>query len=234
MPATCSYSLQANSSYMQLLSASKFLLHAVILCKQIPATCSYSLQANARYMQLLSASKFLLHAVTLCKQIPATCSYSLQSEHPVEAVRFWRRLLFKLWSSFGFLQGEAVKCSDVSERHTASVFRVTQCNIWNSLSLADSRIGSQDQSRIIWYHTRLQKSQDHPRNNLCHCFSQFYWKVCLREFSATVQLKGLGIKGNITSKWILKLSTGGAWIDLDQDREKCQAVGNAVMNYRVT
>jgi len=45
---------------------------------------------------------------------------------------------------FVFLQGEAAKYADVSERHTASVFRATQCNIWNSLSTADSRIGPQD------------------------------------------------------------------------------------------
>jgi len=82
---------------------------------------------------------------TWCLSVPllATCSFSLQAEHPLEALEFWRRLLFKLRSSFGFLQGEAVKRSDVSERHTASVFRATQCNNWNSLSLADSRIGSE-------------------------------------------------------------------------------------------
>jgi len=89
---------------------------------------------------------------TLCLSVPlhATHSYSLQAEHPLEAVRFWKRLLFKLCSSFGFLEGEVVKCSDFSERHNPSVFRATQWNIWNSLSLADSRIGSQDQSRVMW------------------------------------------------------------------------------------
>jgi len=114
-----------------------------------------------------------LRTLRLSVPLHATCSYSLQPEHPLEAVRFWRRLLFKFCSSFGFLEGEVAKYSDISERHTPSVFRATQWNIWNSLSPADSRIGSQDQSRVTWYRTRRQKPQDHPQNILCYCFSQF-------------------------------------------------------------
>jgi hypothetical protein len=78
---------------------------------------------------------------TWCPSVPlsAICSYPLQAQRSLETVRFWRRLFFKLWSYFRFLQVEVITCSDVSERHTASVFRATQCNIWNSLNLADSQ-----------------------------------------------------------------------------------------------
>jgi hypothetical protein len=56
-------------------------------------------------------------------------SAPLQAQRPLEAVSFWRLLFFKLWSYFRFLQVEVVKCSDVSERHIAPVFRAAQCNI---------------------------------------------------------------------------------------------------------
>jgi hypothetical protein len=58
----------------------------------------------------------------------------------------------------------------------------------------------------------------------------FYWGN-LREGD---HLKDRGIYGRILLKWILEKSDGGAdWIDLAQDRNRCWALVNVVMNLRV-
>jgi hypothetical protein len=47
-------------------------------------------------------------------------------------------------------------------------------------------------------------------------------------------LEALGIDGRMTLKWIFKKWEGGMdWIDMAQDRDRWQAVVNAVMNLRV-
>jgi hypothetical protein len=43
-----------------------------------------------------------------------------------------------------------------------------------------------------------------------------------------------GVDGRIILKWIFKKSNGGMdWIELAQDRDRWQALVNAVMNLRV-
>jgi hypothetical protein len=44
----------------------------------------------------------------------------------------------------------------------------------------------------------------------------------------------MGIDGRIVLKWILKLRVVGLdWIDLVQDRDRCRALVNAVINFLV-
>jgi hypothetical protein len=47
-------------------------------------------------------------------------------------------------------------------------------------------------------------------------------------------LKDRGVDGKMGSKWTLGRLVGGVeWIHLAQDRDRCRAVVNAVMNLRV-
>jgi hypothetical protein len=47
-------------------------------------------------------------------------------------------------------------------------------------------------------------------------------------------LEDPGVDGRIILKWIVKKRDGGMdWIDIAQDRDRWQAVVNAVMNFRV-
>ena len=48
------------------------------------------------------------------------------------------------------------------------------------------------------------------------------------------QLEDPGVDGRIILKWIFRKWDGGMdWIDLAQNRDRCWAVVNAVMNLRV-
>jgi hypothetical protein len=51
----------------------------------------------------------------------------------IEVVRFSLLLLFKWWYYFGFLDCVVIKCSDISEEHSASILKVTELVKWNAL-----------------------------------------------------------------------------------------------------
>jgi hypothetical protein len=53
------------------------------------------------------------------------------------------------------------------------------------------------------------------------------------DLSKTNQLENLSVDGRIILKCILKSVRVADWIDVTQNREKLQALVNAVMNFRV-